>query len=201
MARLNLTIPDPLHERLERHRDELNISKLVAEYLAGVVDELEAVPKPVDPAIVQLAARLQSAYDQWFSRGYADGRNWALHTATREELQHVGANFVGVSGEGILSNLEQAEILYGESGVFQRNELHIPDSFRYKDEIRAWEQEDLDPEGNVIGASYFDQYHYFDGWREAVVEIWTAVEPLLRRVPELAKTNAKKQMEHSELPF
>ena len=41
MARLNLTVPDDLFERLEKHRDRLNMSRVCANALEKKVVEIE----------------------------------------------------------------------------------------------------------------------------------------------------------------
>jgi hypothetical protein len=53
VARLNITAPDELYERLERHRESLN-----------------------------LVLRLQRTHERWYERGWHDGRAWAAERAS-----------------------------------------------------------------------------------------------------------------------
>lgn len=86
MARLNITIPDALYERLEQLRDRINLSKVCANALEKEVAMLERQPNITDPRIAQLLKRLQGAKERWYQRGHEDGMQWAVETATREEL-------------------------------------------------------------------------------------------------------------------
>src|SRR5690349_16319221 len=89
MARLNITIPDALYERLEELRDRINLSKVCANALEKEVAMLERQPNITDPRIAQLLKRLQGTKERWYQRGREDGIQWAVETATRDELHLV----------------------------------------------------------------------------------------------------------------
>jgi hypothetical protein len=204
VARLNLTIPDSLHDRLEKHRDELNLSKLVAEYLVNTIDELENTPKAADPDIQRLVTRLQSTYDRWYSRGYYDGRKWAVNRADREEFEDA-AKLHEMTGVDIVQEMSY-ERRFTEEGEEPDRWSYFPTSFDLNAEITAWQADDLDAEGNVIQLGNHDKEHYLEGWRDAVSELWSEVEPLLKKVAINAKSTARKQAAQWEegdkpLPF
>jgi hypothetical protein len=104
MARLNISIPDPLHERLERLRERMNLSEVCAVALEREAAMAEAQPRSEDPDIQGLVARLRRAEEVWRLRGYEDGRKWAVTDATRQELLEVAeppAPFPGAVGKAV----------------------------------------------------------------------------------------------------
>src|SRR5687767_9233425 len=90
MARINITIPDPLYERLDRMRDKINWSKVSAEALEKEANVIET-QEVTDPDIRELIRRLGSVSERWHERGYQDGRSWATKVATRAELKKIGS--------------------------------------------------------------------------------------------------------------
>jgi ribosome modulation factor len=98
MARLNITLPDVLHARLEQLRDRINLSKVCATALEKEVTMLEGQPTITDPRIAQLLQRLQSTRERWHQRGYEDGIEWAVDLATRDELQSVATHLAEQDG-------------------------------------------------------------------------------------------------------
>src|SRR5687768_3517996 len=98
MARMNISVPDALHERLDRLRDRVNASRVCAVALEKELDTLEARPAIADPEIEQLIQRLQSTKERWYQRGQQDGRRWAVDTASRQELASVGTNLGEAEG-------------------------------------------------------------------------------------------------------
>src|SRR4030081_1726803 len=86
MARLNITLPDPLYERLKRLEDRLNASKACSQALEAELDTIETRPETLDPDIQKAIDRLQSAADRWRDRGRRDGRRWAIEEAHRDSL-------------------------------------------------------------------------------------------------------------------
>ncbi|MGH2368332.1 MAG: hypothetical protein ACRDI2_09035, partial [Chloroflexota bacterium] len=105
MARLNLTIPDSLYERLERLRDRVNVSKICAIAVERELDMLEGRTTIADPRIEQLIQRLQSAQERWRQRGREDGTNWAIEQATREELRRVAEEMGSEEGHELLKRV------------------------------------------------------------------------------------------------
>jgi hypothetical protein len=98
MARMNISVPDALYERLDRLRDRVNASRVCAVALEKELDTLEARPAIADPEIEQLIKRLQSTKERWYQRGQQDGRRWAIDTASRHELASVGTNLGDADG-------------------------------------------------------------------------------------------------------
>src|ERR1700716_3496845 len=89
MARLNITLPDPLYERLKRLEDRLNASKVCSQALEAELDTIETRPEATDPDIQRAIDRLQSAADRWRDRGRRDGRRWAIEEGTGDELRQL----------------------------------------------------------------------------------------------------------------
>ena len=91
MARINLTIPDQLYERLERLRDRVNVSKVCAIALARELDMLEnATSTVVDSKVQRLVQRIlrqREIHNRWYLRGKQDGEVWAVDRASVEELR------------------------------------------------------------------------------------------------------------------
>jgi hypothetical protein len=69
MARLTVSIPQDLHDRLDRWRDNINISRICQEALERELRRLEELPED--------AVALGDMVRRWFSQGVADGMTWA----------------------------------------------------------------------------------------------------------------------------
>src|SRR5262245_22160607 len=92
LARLNLTIPDALYERLDRFRDRVNLSRVWANALEKELVMLEGQATMENPRLqrmVQRLQRLQSNKERWYQRGREDGENWAVELATPDELRYL----------------------------------------------------------------------------------------------------------------
>jgi len=72
LARINLTLPDPLYERLERFRDRVNVSKVCALALTKELDMIEgtaAVKAPYDlPSRYKVIVPASATAATWSSR-------------------------------------------------------------------------------------------------------------------------------------
>jgi hypothetical protein len=84
MARLTVSVPQDLHDRLDRWRDSINISRICQEALERELRRLEELPEDA-LALGQLVRRLSEEKAdgdrQWFSQGVADGMTWARGAA------------------------------------------------------------------------------------------------------------------------
>ena len=188
MARLNISVPDPLYARLERLRDRVNASKVCARALEQELDMIEARPAPTDPEVEQLVARLQGLRERWYDRGRQDGKRWAVSRATREELYRFADLWGGEAPEELAQTLLHAEP--GPTGP----RPWAPAGVDFAASLQRWLETDPgDPrpaagpdagDGGARGAAVrtpLDEAGYLEGWRDIVVEIWTAVSPRLRR--------------------
>ncbi len=180
VARLNLTIPDPLYERLERVRDRVNVSKVCAVALEKDLDMIEARPSVADPKIVRLLERLGGARERWYEHGHEDGIEWATEKATRVELLDV-------------AEFKTLDVRYVREALSQQ--FRVDGDRRYLDvaiRVEFWVLRDLGLELNVnlvegsdVHTRYMkavteaDDAAYLEGWRDAVVEMWDAVAPAL----------------------
>lgn len=176
MARLNLTIPNSLYERLERLRDRVNVSKVCAIALAKELDMLEGRTAMVDnPKVHRLIERLQTRKDRSFQRGYEEGENWMADIAEPGDIRQV---------------LEDWELDDDETYSF--DDMEWPESFDAKSARQRW-LNSLREEG--ISDVYSrhrdsalpkeaDQDAYVRGWYRAVQDIWESAAPALRWIKE-----------------
>src|SRR5688572_12391845 len=98
MARMNISVPDPLYERLDRLRDRVNASKVCASALEKELDMIEGRIAPADPDIERLVQRLLGSRERWYDRGREDGKRWAVSDATREQLYKAADELQGEDG-------------------------------------------------------------------------------------------------------
>jgi hypothetical protein len=80
MARLNITVPDELYERLERWRDHVNLSRVCQEALARELDKLEELPAELhrmQQALSRLGQEKAKVDRACFRKGVYDGLEWA----------------------------------------------------------------------------------------------------------------------------
>ena len=205
MARLNLTIPDPLYARLERLRDRVNVSKVCAIALEKELNMLEGqmTTAAADPRLQRLIQRLQrqqSNRDRWYQRGREDGENWAIDVAGLEELR------------------EASDEWEEEDDDYEDQEDELPETFSLWESVRRWLLVDMEEAGirsrNLDSARIrgsfaeafgfalrlaqeestshekaeavrrlfeeFEKHAYLNGWYSAVRDIWKAVAPALR---------------------
>ncbi|HEV7214100.1 MAG TPA: hypothetical protein VGP33_03165, partial [Chloroflexota bacterium] len=156
MARLNLTVPDPLYERLDRLRDRVNVSKICATALEKELDMLEgqfrpqgtpsklpslesppsapsAESAPLDPRLQQLVQRLQSSQQRWYHCGRQDGDQWAIERATREQLMSITKETEKWEGLRLLQEAHPNELSRAyrvAEGARASAFAHIIDEFR-----------------------------------------------------------------------
>jgi hypothetical protein len=205
MARMNISIPDPLYERLDRLRDRVNASKVCASALEKELDMIEGRPSLADPDIEQLVQRLQGTRERWYERGREDGKRWAVQTATREQLWHAADELEGEEGEELAHALREhyrqirrifgAHDFVGELEKWLRTDRVGATGTADGDEATSWtataragdddDGDDDDPD-EVIQRSIptqagVDLASYMEGWRDVVQEIWKIVAARLRR--------------------
>ena len=208
MARMNISIPDPLYERLDRLRDRVNASKVCAQALERELNMLENRNATlVDPEIGQLIQRLQGVRDRWYQRGRDDAKRWAVQHATRDELWRLLDTFEGESGGEIAD-----AVLHRKHG----QKRWFPQSANPKENIADWIRRDqqtgerqvsarrADDDDRNEGGNWFeantqreqddeeaptaygttgnvDEASYMEGWRDMVDDIWKAVSAAFKR--------------------
>ncbi|MCA1595148.1 MAG: hypothetical protein LC772_01800 [Chloroflexi bacterium] len=181
MARLNLTIPDPLYERLERLRDRVNVSRVCAIALEEELTMLEGNATLVaDPRVQRLVQRFQHVQErkeQWYQRGYEDGETWATDTAALEELRQLGEEWDDDND-------------YAEA-MDDIDEEEFP-TLRPRQAMERWVRADLSGSGEspdrLRDSQVFkracedaDRASYMRGWHRAARDLWTAAAPALRK--------------------
>lgn len=173
MARLNLTIPDPLYERLERFRETVNISKVCAIALAKELEAMESsATMDVNPKARRLIERLQARKDskeRCYQRGYEEGETWVAENAEPREVRFV-----------------QEEWDLDDDETYGFDDVEFPGSFDKRAALQRWTQAEREHAGldTIFRAdpsrSKSDQDAFLRGWRQAVDDTWKAAEPALR---------------------
>ncbi|HEV2471358.1 MAG TPA: hypothetical protein VGS41_01755 [Chthonomonadales bacterium] len=164
MARLNLTIPDSLYDRLEHHRDRVNVSRVCAIALAKELDMLDSsVSAVTDPRAQRLIQRLKGQVERWDQRGYEDGGSWLADVAAPTEIRAI---------------LEDWEIDRGER--YELDDRDWPESFDVEKAICRWQQQS----GDEREPGLLEQDGYVRGWYRAVKDVWKEAGPSLRWVEE-----------------
>ena len=80
MPRLNITIPDELHQRLARWRDRVNVSRICQDAITRELDKLEELPAEVQAmqrALARLGQEKAKVERSCFRKGVYDGLEWA----------------------------------------------------------------------------------------------------------------------------
>ena len=198
---MNISIPDPLYERLDRLRDRVNASKVCASALEKELDMIEGRPSLADPDIEKLVQRLQGTRERWYERGRDDGKRWAVQTATREELWHAADELEGEEGEELAHALRehyrQIRRIFGAHDFVGELEkwLRTDRTDDAGGAAASWtataggeddeDDDDDDPDEVVQRAipkdAGVDLASYMEGWRDVVQEIWKIVAARLRR--------------------
>ncbi len=176
MARLNLTVPDALYERLERLRDRVNVSKVCAIALEKELNMLEGstimVPNPKAQRLIERLQGQKARKDQWFQLGYEAGENWMAEIAEIHDIRHV---------------LDEWEIEDEERYTF--DDVEFPDSFdcqaaiaRSPTALRSEPSESAETPAiaGATAADEVDQDAFVRGWHRAVRDLWKAAGPVLR---------------------
>jgi len=187
VARVNISIPDPLYERLDRQRDRINASRVCASALEKELDMIEGRTAVADPEIAQLVQRLQTARERWHKRGREDGKRWAVQTASRQELYRAKDHLEGEDGAELAEYLrhrhEKLRALFG--------------GYDFEAAINRWVREDksgaefrIERDEDDEDASFrradqegrpdVDAAGYMEGWRDVIEEIWQVVSAALR---------------------
>lgn len=162
MARLNLTVPDDLFERLEKHRDRLNMSRICAEALEKKVREIEkeaellqSLRRDVDQMnsmIVRLKDEKDERMRYCFEQGVDSAQGWAQ----------------GASYSDLKSWWTKAAILIDQVQEIQYSPP-LPDAVKsgwMKIPVSERTPMDLDEEKEVANGFYL-----------TVIEYWRVLEP------------------------
>jgi hypothetical protein len=196
MARVNISIPDPLYERLDRQRDRINASRVCATALEKELDMIEGRTAVADPEIAQLIQRLQTARERWHQRGREDAKRWAVQTASRQQLYRAKEELEGEDGaelaEYLTHRYERLRRIFGgydfEAAI--NNWVRRDESggeFRVERRDREVDEElaahgfgRTDAGAERPASAEVDLAGYLEGWRDVLVEIWQVVSAALR---------------------
>lgn len=157
MARLNISIPDALYERLDRLRDRVNASKVCA---AALEKELTMVEGPAlvedntETKVARLVERLRDDREKWYQRGLKAGEAWVVEVATLAELHELEQSWTG---------LDHSDLMTFDPDMLDGYQDELPESFTDRDDTVS--EEPLDEDPVLRGA-------YLLGWYSGVFEIW-----------------------------
>ncbi len=168
MARINLTIPDPLYNRLERLRDRVNVSKVCANALAKELDMLENTAQTQDDAkvqrLVQRFLRARETRDRWYLRGKQDGDAWAMDRASVDELKKMEEDWE----DDAIPHLDSLDEIDSD---------HYP-TLNAQELLDRWVREDR-KEGASLNSSEVDWHAYLLGWYHGARDLWRRAKPAL----------------------
>lgn len=172
MARLNLTIPDPLYERMERLRDRVNVSKVCAVALAKELDMLEgsvaggaaaatsAGAEAKVQRMVQRFLRQREAQERWYQRGRHDGEQWAVERASLEELKNVAEEW------------DEETVVHAPAFHVLVHEHQYP-TLNARELLQQWQADDRAETGPEAAAAFAEEWRaYMEGWRIAARDLW-----------------------------
>lgn len=152
-VRMNITIPDSLHEQLQQVKDVINVSGVCQEAIGKVVSlelaKMNAVSKR-DEAIVRLKSERDKDEDEAFTGGKAQG------LADAVDLDY--ASFL------VLEQLVQAS-----EGMY---EGWVPEALQLEKGF-SWLFEQIQDQ-EVISTVMKDRY--VEGWVEGALEFWEEVK-------------------------
>jgi len=181
--RVNISIPDALHERLERVRERVNVSRVCTVALERELNMLEAKPSVADPKIAQLVERLKGSKQRWYDRGHEDGGQWAIDNAKRDQLEGAAEHMAILTTTGLLKkagDLPGYSTVDGHVHTWVARDLGMDDvpkptpsgtGYTLTEDYRRFEKACRDE---------VDASAYLEGWRDALVDLWKAVAPALR---------------------
>ena len=199
MARMNISVPDPLYERLDRLRDRVNASKVCASALEKELDMIEGRTAPADPDIERLVQRLLSSRERWYERGREDGKRWAVSVATREQLYQASDETEGEDGEELADAVRRRQQYlrrffgsydfpaaverWSRADLGDQAATQATDLSAERDDDDTDEDDDHDERGRPVPRIHpdVDLASYMEGWRDILQEIWKAVKARLKR--------------------
>ncbi|MDX1934183.1 MAG: hypothetical protein SFU56_16400 [Capsulimonadales bacterium] len=169
MARLNLTIPDALYERLERLRDRVNVSKICAAALTKELDMLEGSTVIAGDAkvqrLVQRFLRERESRERWYQRGRHDGEEWAIERASLEELERVHDDW----DEDEIREADELDDFDIDDDDFPTVDL--------KETLNRWIREERQAAGGSVDVEWKE---YVRGWYHGARDLWRAARQTLR---------------------
>ncbi len=178
MARLSLTIPDPLYERLEKLRDRVNVSKICAIALTKELDMIEGTMEGNTATLqdrkverlVQRFLRQREIKELWYHRGKQDGENWAMDKGTLQELRMIGEEWDD-------SNIQD----YDDIDDLDLDEDDYP-TVNLRKTLQHWERQDRADNVQTEIRSDPDEESthwkaYLEGWWHGARDLWLAARP------------------------
>lgn len=143
MAKVNLSIPNELQDRLEKHKLHVNLSKVFQKAITKEIDRREEFQLRLHtevgsmPEIIErLKKEKITSTGSYYSRGEFEGLQWAKH-AHYEELCYAAEVFTPdgncfrdkILGEVLTTYIEDIEVLKPASGQIRETDSPIPEPF------------------------------------------------------------------------
>ena len=156
VQRLNISIPDALHERLQRHKDKMNISQICQEAITEAVD-MEDIKEITGDERKAMIERLRKEKEELFAHWERRGKEQGIRDATNEMSY---STFRAIQkAYDLLSSHDGRELDAADA---------IPD-WVYEEwhEVRVNElKEEEDVEADT----------YLRGWLDGVTDVWADIE-------------------------
>ncbi len=154
VQRITITIPDPLHERLQVVKDRINVSRVCQDALMKTVEGEELKMKDI-PEREKLVARLRTERAEnenyWKDRGVKEGKEDALELSY-DDFMDIESHLTGYMEDYEYCANHISEKVDGLSYMVERVEEY---------------------EGKE---SAFNEKDYISGWIDGVLEVWEDVK-------------------------
>jgi len=160
VQRLNISIPDGLGERLEKHKDKMNVSRICQEALTMAI-KMEELKAMTDDERAQMIERLKNEKEQALAEDGQAGKEQGIKDAKN-----------GMDYRTFKVVQRVSELIQGHDYQFINAKDVVPE-----DVLEVWFQGDEDEvalEG--LEDSGVDVDVYLRGWLNGVMEVWDQVE-------------------------
>ena len=166
VQRINVSLPDDLFEKIQKYKNEMNLSGIFQEAVAAKVAKKEEYQNYKQKTggkkkMEQIAERLKREKDRFETGSYDDGKKvgYSLaQTLSYEELQYVinteDANAINVGEDKYFSEYFKEAVF--DEGLFEKRLVFTADG-HYTDCFEDW----------------------LNGWIDGVKDFWIEVEDLI----------------------
>ena len=187
--RVNISIPDSLHERLSRFKDQLNISKICQEAINHVV-RIEEIKNEKASDMDSLVERLKEEELQYAKKFIEEGLEFGIKDAyglSLEDLLNISrfrSDVYPYEIEGSAPFLPSEETIEALEEFVQRE--HFSD--------KKYIQMDQTP---GVGYRIVPAKYFIRGWVEGVLNVWDQAKEYLVGFEEEAEEERTQKMMHS----
>lgn len=156
VKRMNITIPDTLHDRLSSVKDNLNVSRVCQEAIERAVG-IEESKREALKEREKMIARLKGQKLAVGEKAYDLGKKAGYSLANSENISY--EDLIGLSNH---IRIDQSEFRGSEIDFF--NYFGLPESI--KEEV----------DSRMIDSGIADEEKYLEGIADGLLEIWREIE-------------------------